>query len=151
MRPGRRDFLRGAAVTAVGAATFAGVKAATRGSAAPPSGRAIEFAGPHQAGILTPQQQAASFISFDVIAESSGDLRELLRTLTGRIRFLTAGGRPAAEDVQAIAADSGTLGPVVPADGLTVTVGVGAVALRRALRTGVRKPAHLVADAGVPR
>src|ERR1700722_17018117 len=105
MRPGRRDFLRGAAVTAVGAATFAGVTEATQGSAAPPSGRVIEFAGPHQAGILTPQQQAASFISFDVSAESPGDLRALLRTLTGRIRFLTAGGRPPAGDLQALPGD----------------------------------------------
>jgi deferrochelatase/peroxidase EfeB len=120
------------------------VKAATQASAAPPSGRVVEFAGPHQAGILTPQQQAASFISFDVIAESPGDLRELLRTLTGRIRFLTAGGRPAAEDVQAIPADSGTLGPVVPADGLTVTVGVGASLFDARYGLASRTPAHLV-------
>jgi deferrochelatase/peroxidase EfeB len=144
MRADRRDFLRGAAVTAVGAATFAGVKVATQGPAAPPSGRVIEFAGPHQAGILTPQQQAASFISLDVMAESSGDLRELLRTLTSRIRFLTAGGRPAAEDVQAIAADSGTLGPIVPADGLTVTAGVGASLFNARYELTSRKPAHLV-------
>ena len=144
MQAGRRDFLRGAAVTAVGAATFAGVTAATRGSAAPPSGRVIEFEGPHQAGILTPQQQAASFISFDVTAGSSGDLRALLRTLTGRIRFLTAGGRPAAEDLQAVPADSGTLGPVVPADGLTVTVGVGASLFDARYGLASRKPAHLV-------
>ena len=69
MPAGRRDFLRGAAVTAVGAAAFAGVTVATQASAASPSGRVIEFAGPHQAGILTPQQQAASFISFDVVSD----------------------------------------------------------------------------------
>jgi deferrochelatase/peroxidase EfeB len=145
MPAGRRDFLRGAAVTAAGAAAFAGTWATTRDSAAaPPSGRKFAFEGSHQAGIVTPQQQAASFCSFDVIAGSVGELRTLLRTLTARIRFLTAGGPAAAEDVQAIPADSGTLGPVVPADGLTVSVGVGASLFDSRYGIASRKPARLV-------
>jgi deferrochelatase/peroxidase EfeB len=143
MPAGRRDFLRGAAVTAVGAAAFASVRLATQDSPASPSGRVIEFAGANQAGISTAQQQAASFVSFDVIAGSPAELRGLLQTLTGRIRFLTAGGRPAAADVQAIPADSGTLGPVVPADGLTVTVGVGASLFDGRYGLAARKPAYL--------
>ena len=73
-----------------------------------------------------------------------GELGELLRTLTARIRFLTAGGAPPAEDVQAIPADSGTLGPVVPADGLTVTVGVGASLFDSRYGIAAGKPARLV-------
>lgn len=148
MPAGRRDFLRGAAVTAAGAAAFAGTWGVRRdsesGGTVEPSGRTFSFAGAHQAGITTPQQQAASFCSFDVIAGSAGELRELLRTLTARIRFLTAGGQPPAEDVQSVPADSGTLGPVVPADGLTVTVGVGASLFDSRYGLTSRKPAHLV-------
>jgi iron uptake system EfeUOB component EfeO/EfeM len=36
-----------------------------------------------------------AFCSFDVVAGSAGEPRTLLRTLTTRIRFLTAGGRRA--------------------------------------------------------
>ena len=81
MRPGRRDFLRGvsvsaAVVTAAGAAAFGGtafIEARDPGQAgsAAPSGRAFGFEGAHQAGIVTPQQQAASFCSFDVVAGSA--------------------------------------------------------------------------------
>lgn len=47
-------------------------------------------------------------------------LRDLFGTLTDRIRFLTA-GRPARRDRRGLGpTDSATLGPVVPADGLTV-------------------------------
>ena len=146
MRAGRRDFLRGAAVTAAGAAAFGGTAfvEARDSAAAQPSGRTFPFEGAHQAGIVTVQQQAASFCSFDVIAGSSGELRELLRALSARIRFLTAGGRPQAADVQAIPFDSGTLGPVVPADGLTVTVAVGASLFDARYGLAARKPARLV-------
>jgi len=158
MHAGRRDFLRSAtvsaaAVTAAGAAAFGatalvksqvaagdGQQAGTAG----PSGRTFAFEGDYQAGIVTPQQQAASFCSFDAVAGSPGELRELLRTLTARIRFLTAGGRPQAADVQAIPADSGTLGPVVPADGLTVTVGVGASLFDSRYGIAASRPASLV-------
>jgi deferrochelatase/peroxidase EfeB len=141
----RRDFLSAAAITAAGAAAYAGTALIDKQPATvAPSGRVIAFEGAHQAGIVTAQQQAASFCSFDVIAESPAGLGELLRTLTARIRFLTAGGPPPALDVQAIPSDSGTLGPVVPADGLTVTVGVGASLFDARYGIAARKPARLV-------
>jgi len=145
MHARRRDFLRGAAVSAAGVAAYAGAALIEKhaGTAAP-SGRVFAFEGAHQAGIVTAQQEAASFCSFDVTAGSAAGLRELLRTLTARIRFLTAGGPPSAQDVQAIPADSGTLGPVVPADGLTVTVGVGASLFDERYGLASRKPARLV-------
>jgi deferrochelatase/peroxidase EfeB len=79
----------------------------------------VPFHGAHQAGITTPAQGHATVAAFDVTAADRSGLEQLLRTLTDRIRFLTAGG-------DAPAGDSGMLGTVVPADNLTVTVGVGA-------------------------
>ncbi|MCK7622553.1 iron uptake transporter deferrochelatase/peroxidase subunit [Streptomyces sp. RS10V-4] len=86
----------------------------------------VPFHGVHQAGILTPQPTAAAFVSLNVIADNRKELTELLRTLTERARFLTAGGAPQDLGVGAPPSDNGILGPVVPADALTVTVGVGA-------------------------
>ncbi|MDQ0790081.1 deferrochelatase/peroxidase EfeB [Streptomyces sp. B3I8] len=86
----------------------------------------VPFHGLHQAGIITPAPAAATFVSFTVIAEDRAQLVELLKTLTSRARFLTAGGIPADLGVGAPPSDNGILGPTVPADGLTITVGVGA-------------------------
>jgi deferrochelatase/peroxidase EfeB len=130
---GRRSFVKTAlgagaagAVLAGGGIALAGsggarAHAAERQSAAP-----VAFHGTHQAGILTPAQAAAAFVSFDVIADGRKGLSELLRTLTDRARFLTSGGPPEDLGVGAPPSDNGILGPVVPADALTLTVGVGA-------------------------
>jgi deferrochelatase/peroxidase EfeB len=50
------------------------------------------FYGPHQAGILTPQQASMMLVAFDVLAADKADLERLFRLLTQRIAFLTAGG-----------------------------------------------------------
>ena len=128
---GRRSFVKTAlgagaagAVLAGGGLTLAGTgsaQAAQQQSAAP-----VAFHGTHQAGILTPAPAAAAFVSFDVIADGRAQLADLLKTLTERARFLTSGGTPADLGVGAPPSDNGILGPVVPADALTVTVGVGA-------------------------
>ena len=144
----RRAFLRGAALGAAGAAVLgtAGV-AADRAVAAPTgagaSGRRIVFQGPHQSGILTPPQAAASFVSFNAIAPDRAALQDLFRTLTDRIRFLTAGGTPPDVGVASVPSDSETLGPVVPSDGLTVTVGVGSSLFDHRYGLAARKPARL--------
>ncbi|MEU4463847.1 iron uptake transporter deferrochelatase/peroxidase subunit [Streptomyces sp. NPDC024017] len=129
----RRSFVKTALGAGAAGAVLAGggialaesggarAHAAEQQSAAP-----VAFHGTHQAGILTPAQTAAAFVSFDVIAESRAELADLLRTLTGRARFLTSGGTPEDLGVGAPPSDNGILGPVVPADALTVTVGVGA-------------------------
>jgi deferrochelatase/peroxidase EfeB len=139
----RRGFLRGAGVGAVGAA--AGVAGTAAVDRADGGDRRIPFEGPHQAGILTPQQAAASFVSFTAIAPDRAALRSLFTTLTDRIRFLTAGGVVPATDVASPPVDSDTLGPVVPADGLTVTVGVGASLFDHRYGLADRRPAHLTA------
>jgi deferrochelatase/peroxidase EfeB len=141
---GRRTFLRGATVGAAGAAAFGGVTLATAASPGSASGRRIPFEGPHQAGITTPAQTAATFVSFRAIAPDRAALRETFRTLTERIRLLTAGGPAPATDVASAPTDSSTLGPVIPSDGLTVTVGVGASLFDDRYGLGPRKPARLI-------
>ncbi|CAG6392018.1 iron uptake transporter deferrochelatase/peroxidase subunit [Actinacidiphila cocklensis] len=134
---GRRSFVRNAIGAGAGAAALAGggfaLTTAAGGASAEASDAAqrgqapaVAFHGEHQAGILTPQPAAATFVSLRVIADNRAELGDLMRTITERARFLTAGGTPAYLGVGAPPSDNGMLGPVVPADALTVTVGVGA-------------------------
>jgi deferrochelatase/peroxidase EfeB len=104
---------------------------------------AVPFHGVHQAGILTPPPPAACFAAFDVTASGRAGLGDLLQTLTAAARALTAGG-------QAATGDSGTLGPAVPADGLTVTVGVGTPLFDHRFGLAARKPAGLFAMSAFP-
>jgi deferrochelatase/peroxidase EfeB len=105
--------------------------------------RAIPFHGAHQAGIVNPPPPAAVFVAFDVTAGNRAGLIDLLRTITGRARALTAGGAAANLGAAHPPADSGTLGPAVPADGLTVTLGLGASLFDGRYGIADRKPVHL--------
>jgi deferrochelatase/peroxidase EfeB len=120
--------------------------AADPGARLPP----VPFHGVHQSGIVTPPPPAACFAAFDVHAAGRAQLVDLLQTLTAAARFLTAGGRPPSAGAGAPAADSGTLGPVVPADGLTVTVGVGTSLFDRRFGLAAHKPAGLFEMASFP-
>jgi deferrochelatase/peroxidase EfeB len=159
---GRRAFLRGAigagvAGVALGAAGAAVTGAALSGAAlsgsalsgdaqaaAPPAADpVVPFHGPHQAGIATPAQPRSVVAAFDVLAAGRAGLTDLLRTITERARFLTAGGTPPDPGITAPPNDSGVLGPVVPADRLTVTVGVGASLFDDRYGLAPRKPAGL--------
>lgn len=126
-RMGRRWFLRGAAAAGLGTAaagTAAALRTDTAQAADAPA--AVAFEGVHQAGIVTPAPKAHATIAFDVTAQDRTGLTDLLRTVTDRARFLTAGGNPPALGITAPPSDSGTLGPTVPPGSLTVTVGAGA-------------------------
>jgi len=130
---GRRSFVKTAlgagaagAVLAGGGLGLAGNGGSAQAATQTENAAKVPFHGAHQAGIITPTPAAATFVSFDVIAENRADLAELFKTITSRARFLTAGGTPADLGVGAPPSDNGILGPTVPADGLTVTVGVGA-------------------------
>ncbi|MBV9022462.1 MAG: deferrochelatase/peroxidase EfeB [Streptomycetaceae bacterium] len=147
---GRRAFMRGALAAGAAGAALAGggvALAAARPHTADDSatGRApaVDFHGAYQAGITTPTPGYAAFVSFDVIAQQRGDLAELLKTITERARFLTAGGIPADLGVGAPPSDNGILGPVIPADALTVTVGVGSSLFDDRYGLAKAKPRHL--------
>jgi deferrochelatase/peroxidase EfeB len=103
----------------------------------------VPFEGPHQAGILTPKQAAAAFVACDLVTASKAELAVLMRTLTARIRELTAGGRPGPLGISAPPADSGILGPSVPAGRLTVTVGLGASVFDERFGLAARRPLRL--------
>jgi deferrochelatase/peroxidase EfeB len=158
--PGRRSFLRGA----LGAGVSAGVAGAALGAAggyayrasqpAPKTqvaadqvatGRlpAVPFHGRYQAGILPGPQPATTVVSFNATAEGRGELTDLMQALTTRARFLTTGGPPAPTGIGAPPSDSGTLGPSVVPDGLTVTVGVGSTLFDDRYGLAARKPGKL--------
>jgi len=167
----RRRFLRRAGLTGagvlagaggLGAASAEGERSAARAGATtdallrdgapdnqsvadPAAGMAaVAFHGAHQAGVTTPRQPAGCWASFDVTASSRADLIDLLKTLTVEARFLTTGGTPAdPEGKYAPPADSGTLGEVVPADGLTITVGVGSTLFDGRYGIADRRPVRL--------
>jgi deferrochelatase/peroxidase EfeB len=146
----RRSFLRGAAVGAVGAAAvtaggFGAAQAVSSTDSSTRSGRTFAFHGAHQAGILTPPQLAATFVSFNVLAADRSALQQMFKTLTERARFLTAGGTPVDLGVASPPSDSSTLGPDVEPDGLTITVGVGASLFDGRYGLAARKPAKLSA------
>ncbi|HEU0241526.1 MAG TPA: Dyp-type peroxidase, partial [Micromonosporaceae bacterium] len=151
----RRAFLRralGAGVVGVaGAAAGAGITAAVTGGS--PANAAtsdsplahVPFHGARQAGITTSQQAHASILALDVEVGDRGGLEELLRTITDRARFLTAGGTPPDPGISAPPTDSGVLGPVVVPDRLSITLGVGASLFDARFGLSGRKPAELVA------
>ncbi|GAA3775793.1 Dyp-type peroxidase [Streptomyces coacervatus] len=145
----RRGLLTGAAAIA-GTGLVAADRGAASAAAQPRESARVAFHGRHQAGIVTPAQRAAAFVSFDSTADNRRELADLLRTLTERARFLTAGGSPDEPGITAPPADSGTLGPEVPADALTVTVGVGASLFDERYGLGSRKPHRLTAMPSFP-
>ncbi|WP_329165938.1 iron uptake transporter deferrochelatase/peroxidase subunit [Streptomyces sp. NBC_01387] len=155
----RRGFLRSAALGVGSVVAGAGLVGADRPRADPQvsaelnaeqSPARTEFHGAHQAGILQPPQRATAFASFDVTADGRRELTELFRTLTDRARFLTTGGTPPPLGITAPPADSGVLGPQVPAGGLTVTAGVGASLFDDRFGLKSRKPLRLTTMPAFP-
>jgi deferrochelatase/peroxidase EfeB len=127
----RRKFIKGTATGAAGTALAGSVLVGgAPADAATLDGQAqrasYPFHGDRQSGVLTPgpagKQAFTSVAAFDVTADG---LPGLLQAITTRARFLTAGGTPDNFGVHQPPSDSDVLGPVVPADGLTVTVSVG--------------------------
>jgi deferrochelatase/peroxidase EfeB len=111
---------------------------------------AIPFHGPWQAGIVNPPPPAACFVSCNVTATSRADLIDLLKTLTARARFLTGGGMPPDLGPVHPPSDSGTLGLEIPADGLTVTLGLGSSLFDGRFGIAARKPIHLTEMTSFP-
>jgi deferrochelatase/peroxidase EfeB len=105
--------------------------------------KSIPFHGQHQAGIGTPPQTAAQFLSFDVTAANRAELTDLFRTLTERAAFLTGNGSPPPTPPNKPALDDRLLGPTVLPDDLTVTVALGSSLFDGRYGLGSRKPAQL--------
>jgi deferrochelatase/peroxidase EfeB len=158
--PGRRSFLRGMVGGVAGGAVVGGIAGAATsyayrgsGSADPAAeanlaeleGRlpAVPFHGKHQAGILPKPKAATAVISFNATASSRAELTELFQTVTDRARFLTAGGTPRPVGIGGPSSDSGTLGPTVVPDGLTVTLGIGSTLFDDRYGLASRLPALL--------
>jgi deferrochelatase/peroxidase EfeB len=148
----RRKFIKGTATGAVGTALAGSVlTGGPSAAAATLSGQdavaSYPFHGTYQSGVLTPgpfnKQPFTCVASFDSTAGGPQDLVSLLQTLTARARFLTAGGTPPNLGLSSPPSDSDILGPVVPADGLTVTVSVGSSLFDDRYGLGGTKPLML--------
>jgi deferrochelatase/peroxidase EfeB len=111
---------------------------------------AVPFHGRHQAGILPQPKAATAVISFSATAQSRAELTDLFQTVTDRARFLTAGGTPPPVGIGGPSSDSGTLGPTVVPDGLTVTFGVGSTLFDDRYGLASQLPAHLTPMASFP-
>ena len=107
------------------------------------STHSIPFYGQHQAGIATPPQTAAAFLSFDVAAGTRRELTDLFRTLTERAVFLTKGGAPPPPRPGEPPEHRELLGATVLPDDLTVTVALGASLFDGRYGLAPRKPAQL--------
>jgi deferrochelatase/peroxidase EfeB len=152
----RRKFLKGTATGAAGTALAGGVliggahadaNAATQDSGAPAEQASYPFHGTHQSGVLTPgpsgKQASTCVAAFDSMTTDRAALADLLQTITTRARFLTAGGIPPNLGVSQPPSDSDVLGPVVPADGLTVTLSAGSTLFDDRYGLAASKPLKL--------
>jgi deferrochelatase/peroxidase EfeB len=94
-----------------------------------PDPRIVPFYGPHQAGIVSPQQSHTYFAAFDLTTTKRSDIIAMLQTWTDAIARMTS-GKPVqtvtgAYDATKSIPDSGDALGLSPAR-LTVTVGFGA-------------------------
>lgn len=99
--------------------------------------------GAHQAGIATEHQPFAIMCAFDVTINSLDKLKQMFQTLSQRIEFLTQGGQLHDPDPKLPPSGSGILGQDVPADGLTITVGVGNSLFDQRFGLANKKPKRL--------
>jgi deferrochelatase/peroxidase EfeB len=150
----RRNFLKGTASGAAGTALAGGVlvggaraDADPARAAAPGPDATYPFHGPYQSGVLTPgpadKQKYACVAAFDCIAPNKAELVLLMYQLTARAWFLSTGGTPPDLGVGQPPSDSDVLGPVVPADGLTVTLSAGSSLFDDRYGLASRKPLRL--------
>ena len=153
MNVDRRFFLKGLGAGVASSAAVAGVALAAGSgttSASAPSetdGRlaAVPFHGVHQAGILTPAPPVATFAVFDTTVTTKTELTDLMKTITDVARLTTAGGVLTDPGIGAPPADNALLGTDAAADGLTVTLGLGASMFDARFGLAAQKPTRLTA------
>ncbi len=93
--------------------------------------------------LLNRTEILALVCAFDLTAQNVSQLSNYFRALTARIEFLTQGGELQDGDKSLPPAGSGILGKVVPPDGLTITVSVGASLFDQRFGLADKKPKHL--------
>ncbi len=161
MNINRRNFLKGTAAGAAGTALAGGVLiegARQDANAATSTGLATAdsypFHGVNQSGVLLPgpnaKQAFTCVAAFNCTASDKAALTDLLQTVTTRARFLTAGGVAPNLGVSQPPSDSDVLGPVIPADGLTVTTSVGSSLFDDRYGLAGRKPLKLTEMTAFP-
>jgi deferrochelatase/peroxidase EfeB len=165
MSSDRRSFLRRAGGIGLGGlAAGYGLGAATTetaGASESPEGMAQrvnrrelaarrDFDGVHQSGILTPAADFSAFVALDSIASGTGELATALADLSSRARELMHGGAYPTAEYDAPPDDSGTLGPVIAPDGLTVTIAFGASLFDGRYGLSRRRPRHLTTMKAFP-
>lgn len=99
--------------------------------------------GVHQAGVTTPHQPFGIFSAFDVSVKNKDELKKMFGIISQRIEFLTKGGQLHDPDPKLPPSSSGILGQTVPADGLTITIGVGESLFDQRFGLADKKPKHL--------
>ncbi len=144
----RRNLLRSAGIGAAGITLGAGGYLVGQESAEASSGDgtgSVPFYGDHQAGIDTPAQDRLFFASFDLLSESPGELRELMREWTRAAAEMTAGEMIGdVNDVElAPPDDTGETVGHLPSN-LTVTFGFGpGLFEKRGLGLAAKRPQAL--------
>ncbi len=133
----RRRFVGGAA----GAAGLAGAgalgwragkdEASASPAEGPPPPVYLPLRGPHQTGITSPAPAVALLASFDLVAESKGELRDLLRVLTDEFDVLMSGRGVVDRGEHYPPLDTGSLGEKPPPTDLALTLAVGASLFER--------------------
>jgi deferrochelatase/peroxidase EfeB len=115
-----------------------------------PAAQFASFEGVHQAAVLSEPSTATAVVSFDVIAESPAELRDLLQTITARMRRLTRGGLPENAGPAAPTDDNGILGPVLPRRQVAFVLGMGASLFDDRYGLASLRPARLTAMKSFP-
>jgi deferrochelatase/peroxidase EfeB len=153
----RRHFLTGslASLGAGGAAVALTDASGARAGAAPdPATEArdiadrqllarVPFEGAHQAGILTPRPNQATFLALDSVATTPAELFESLQQISAQARLLSQGDFVGAAPVDDPPPDSGILGTYNSPDSLTVTLAFGASLFDKRYGLAGKRPRRL--------
>jgi deferrochelatase/peroxidase EfeB len=108
------------------------------------------FEGPNQAVILSEPAQATAFVAFDVVIDSKAGLRDLLQTITARMRLLYNGGLPVNLGPASPPDDNGILGPQLPSRQVAFVFGLGSTLFDDRFGFASKRPAKLTAMHSFP-
>jgi deferrochelatase/peroxidase EfeB len=141
---GRRQLLTAAVATGTAALVPASITSAdSNAAAAPPDNAVIAFHGLHQNGAVRTPTSASAFLSCDVTVGTKDELIALMKRITHEARLLMHGGERFDTALGQPPVDNLMLGVHPPADGLSITVGVGASLFDDRFGLASRQPAAL--------